>query len=43
MRRILVLGLLVVALGVMAGSALAEGGDIVPPLRTMSKWGPASR
>jgi len=33
MRKMLVMVLVVLALGVMAGNALAENGGIVPPIR----------
>lgn len=39
MRRLLVLGLVLVALAAVAGTAVAEHGGVIPPMRTMS-WGP---
>ncbi len=36
MRKMLVMFLLVLALGVMADSALAENGGILPPIRSTS-------
>lgn len=38
MRKIMVLALLVVALAAVAGTAAAESGGYVPPIRAMS-WG----
>lgn len=37
-RRLMVLALVVVALAAVAGTAAAESGGVIPPIRMMS-WG----
>lgn len=39
MRRLMILVLVVVALGVMAGTAAAESGGIIPGIRSFSRVG----
>lgn len=38
MRKVLVLALVVMALAALGGTAAAESGGVIPPMRAMS-WG----